>query len=191
MALINDTVLCIWTATWVSDMATDCTMTSKPGMDCGSKQGLHVPQTICSTTRTIHHHDDGCVWELIWRNTITYRACIERQGVTANGAVRAAAGEYAEGEECWVILARVSKDAWKGETCVCAQSIRFAYVLRQYGWHDLPTLSVDAPSQGSDSKDDCEGDAYHCRRGPYQLEALTSAGIDTCIHTRTRGGDRK
>ena len=38
-----------WMATWVSDVAVDCTMTSTPGMGSGSRQGLHVPQGICGT----------------------------------------------------------------------------------------------------------------------------------------------
>ena len=46
----TSTELSSWTATLSSAMVVDCTMTSKPGMGSGSRQGLHELQVICGMT---------------------------------------------------------------------------------------------------------------------------------------------
>ena len=84
------TELSNWTATWVSDTATGCTMTSKPGIGSGSRQGLQVPQEICGA---IAHQRSTfsplvlvCLSFIIRSMSIeTYRACIERQRINADG----------------------------------------------------------------------------------------------------------
>ena len=80
----------------------------------------------------------------------TYRARIGGQGVAANGARRAVAGEIAEGEECRIVIARLSKDTRKGKTCICVRFIRFTYAYVLWPtriWRDLIPCASMRPAR--------------------------------------------